>query len=68
MKGAQADKISPGFFELHVTANDFNHIGACNQFLNKTLWDGHVGIVGTGSSSLALGLGVSQSATWFELV
>ena len=37
MKGAQAHKVGAAFFELHVAAHDFNHVSACDQFLNECL-------------------------------
>ena len=41
MKGAQAHEVGAAFFELHVAAHDFDHVGARDEFLDECLRDGH---------------------------
>ena len=50
MKWAQTHEVGPALFELHITPNNFHHVGACEQFLNKGLGDGHDRIVETSAT------------------
>ena len=45
MERAQAHEVGAAFFQLHVAADDLDHVGAGNQFLDKCMGDGHVTIV-----------------------
>ena len=41
MKGTQPHEVGAAFFEMHITTDDFDNIGAVNQFLDKRLGNGH---------------------------
>ena len=41
MKWAKPHEIGPAFLQLHVTADDVDHVSACQQLLNKGLGNGH---------------------------
>ena len=41
MEGTQPHEIRAALFELHMPPHHIDHICACNELLNKTLWNGH---------------------------
>ena len=48
VKRAQTRQIGPRLFQLHMAANHVHHVNAVEQVLNKSVGDGHGGIVGGG--------------------
>ena len=53
MERAQAHEIGAAFFELHIAPDDVHNVGPSQQFLDKSLGDRHLKIVGVGSGSVA---------------
>ena len=41
MERAKPHEIGPAFLQLHVAADDVDHVSACQQLLNKGLGNGH---------------------------
>ena len=40
MEGAQSHVVRAAFLQLHVAADDFDHVGAGQQLLDERLGDG----------------------------
>ena len=45
VKRAQAHEIGPALFERYMTADDLDHVGAGDQFLDERLGNGHRAIL-----------------------